>query len=66
MQWEKAGAHSDWREPQRESNQRRMAGARFGRQERGNDFEVIFQSSLIQKNFKGHILEVLWGITIEL
>ena len=32
-------------EPQRESNQRKKAGARYGRQERGNDFGVIFMGS---------------------
>ena len=47
-------------EPQRESNQRKKAGARYGRQGRGYDFEVIFQGLHFEKN----ILRVILGVKI--
>ena len=46
------------RESQRESNQQKKEGARYGTQERGNNFEVIFQGLLFQKNLK----DVFWGL----
>ena len=48
---EKAGA-TEAMEP----NQRKKAGARYGRQERGNDFGVLFQGHL--KKIIGRILGV--------
>ena len=49
------------REPQREFKQQEKAGVHYGRRERGNDFEVIFQNLLFQiKNLKELILRSFW------